>query len=65
MWDKTHDELYELAVEIGKRVDIDNQLTQLAEEASELAQAALKYRRALQTARMDENIRCSTRPNAG
>lgn len=56
MWDKTHDELYDLAVEIGKRVDIDNQLTQLAEEASELAQAALKYRRALQTARMDENI---------
>lgn len=56
MWDKTHDELNDLTAEIGKRVDIDNQLTQLAEEASELAQAALKYRRALQTARWEQNI---------
>lgn len=44
------DELYEIIVEIDKRIDIDNDLTQLAEEASELAQASLKYRRALQTA---------------
>lgn len=50
------DELYEIIVEIDKRIDIDNELTQLAEEASELAQAALKYRRALQTARWEENI---------
>lgn len=50
------DELYELTREIDKRIDIDNELTQLAEEAAELAQAALKYRRALQTARWEENI---------
>ena len=50
------DELYELTREIGERIDTDNQLTQLAEEAAELSQAALKYRRALQTARWEENI---------
>lgn len=50
------DELYEIIVEIDKRIDIDNDLTQLAEEASELAQASLKYRRALQTALRYENI---------
>lgn len=50
------DELYELTREIDKRIDIDNELTQLAEEAAELAQAALKYRRAIQTARWEENI---------
>jgi len=56
MLDKTHDKLYDLTAEIGERVDIDNRLTQLAEEAAELAQAALKYRRALQTARWEQNI---------
>ena len=50
------DELYELTREIDKRIDIDNELTQLSEEAAELSQAALKYRRALQTARLEENI---------
>lgn len=50
------DELYEIIVEIDKRIDIDNELTQLAEEASELAQASLKYRRSLQTALGYENI---------
>lgn len=50
------EELYHLIDEIGERVDTDNQLTQLAEEAAELSQAALKYRRALQTARWDEYI---------
>ena len=50
------DELYELIWEIEERIDTDNQLTQLAEEAAELAQAALKYRRAIQTARGEENI---------
>lgn len=50
------DELYELIWEIEERIDTDNQLTQLAEEAAELAQAALKYRRAIQTARWEENI---------
>ena len=50
------DELYELIWEIGERIDTDNQLTQLAEEAAELSQAALKYRRAIQTARWEENI---------
>ena len=50
------DKLYELTREIDKRIDTDNQLTQLAEEAAELSQAALKYRRALQTARWAENI---------
>lgn len=50
------DELYNLALEIWKRVDIENRLTQLAEEAAELSQAALKYRRAIQTARREENI---------
>lgn len=50
------EELYDLALEIWKRVDIDNRLTQLAEEAAELSQAALKYRRAIQTARREENI---------
>lgn len=50
------DELYELIWEIAERIDTDNQLTQLAEEAAELSQAALKYRRALQTARWEENI---------
>lgn len=62
MWDKTHDELHDLTAEIGKRVDIDNQLTQLAEEASELAQAALKYRRALQTERCDTAISPTPKP---
>lgn len=62
MQDKTHDELHDLTAEIGKRVDIDNQLTQLAEEASELAQAALKYRRALQTARRDTGISPTPKP---
>ena len=61
MLDKNHDELHDLTAEIEERVDIDNQLTQLAEEASELAQAALKYRRALQTARCDTGI--SPTPN--
>ena len=50
------DELYELIWEIEERIDTDNQLTQLAEEAAELSQAALKYRRAIQTARLEENI---------
>lgn len=50
------EELYHLIGEIEERVDTDNQLTQLAEEAAELSQAALKYRRALQTARWDEYI---------
>ena len=50
------DELYELIWGIEERIDTDNQLTQLAEEAAELSQAALKYRRALQTARWEENI---------
>jgi NTP pyrophosphatase (non-canonical NTP hydrolase) len=50
------DELYELIWEIEERIDTDNQLTQLAEEAAELSQAALKYRRAIQTARWEENI---------
>lgn len=50
------DELYELICKIDARIDIDNRLTQLAEEAAELAQAALKYRRAIQTARWEENI---------
>lgn len=50
------DELYELIWEIEDRIDTDNQLTQLAEEAAELSQAALKYRRAIQTARWEENI---------
>lgn len=47
------DELYDLIYEIEDRIDTENQLTQLAEEAAELSQAALKYRRALQTARRD------------
>lgn len=50
------DELYDAIGEIEERMDMDNQLTQLAEEAAELAQAALKYRRAIQTARWEENI---------
>lgn len=50
------DKLYDLIGEIGGRIDMDNRLTQLAEEASELSQAALKYRRALQTARGDGSI---------
>ena len=50
------DELYELIWEIEERIDKDNQLTQLAEEAAELSQAALKYRRAIKTARWEENI---------
>lgn len=50
------DELYELIWKIEERIDTDNQLTQLAEEAAELSQAALKYRRAIQTARWEENI---------
>lgn len=50
------DELYKLIWEIEERIDTDNQLTQLAEEAAELSQAALKYRRAIQTARWEENI---------
>lgn len=50
------DELYELIFEIEERIDIYNQLTQFAEEAAELAQAALKYRRALQTALCEKNI---------
>lgn len=50
------DELYELIWEIEERIDTDNQLTQFAEEAAELSQAALKYRRAIQTARWEENI---------
>lgn len=50
------DELYDLIYEIADRIDTENQLTQLAEEAAELSQAALKYRRAIQTARWEENI---------
>ena len=50
------DELYELIWEIEERIATDNQLTQLAEEAAERSQAALKYRRAIQTARWEENI---------
>ena len=55
------DELYELIWEIDKRIDIDNRLTQLAEEAAELAQAALKHRRALQTARLDKDVSPTTK----
>lgn len=57
------DELYDLIYEIEERIDTDNQLTQLAEEATELSQAALKYRRALQTARRDDRI--SPTPTTG
>ena len=55
------DELYEIIVKIDKRIDIDNRLTQLAEEAAELAQAALKHRRALQTARFDKDVSPTTK----
>lgn len=55
------DELYELIWKIDARIDIDNQLTQLAEEAAELAQAALKHRRALQTARLDKDVSPTTK----
>ena len=55
------DELYELIWEIDQRIDIDNRLTQLAEEAAELAQAALEHRRALQTARFDRHVSPTTK----
>ena len=51
-----NNELYTMTEEIEKRIDIGNQLTQIAEEATELAQAALKYRRALQTEYGDKGI---------
>lgn len=50
------DELYDIIGEIKEQIDTYNRLTQLAEEAAELAQAALKYRRAIQTTLGDENI---------
>lgn len=45
-----------LANHISDRLSTYELLTQLAEEAAELAQAALKYRRALQTEQWEENI---------
>lgn len=47
---KDTEELEYLIDEIARRVDAENLLAQIAEESAELAQAALKYRRALQTA---------------
>lgn len=56
------DELYDIISEIGARIDTDNQLTQLAEEAAELAQASLKYSRARKTVLGYENISPTPKP---
>lgn len=56
MNNKEAEELEYLIDEIARRVDAENLLTQIAEEATELAQAALKYRRALQTAAKQKRI---------
>lgn len=47
---KEAEELEELIPKIAKRVNAENLLTQIAEESAELTQAALKCRRARQTA---------------